>query len=84
MSLKKRERCARGNLACDWLPLALLAVVVIAGCAAQPTVTPTPLPSPTPTPAPPGPLSLVNSEVRVYLLMVRPVTTDLAILNARG
>ena len=82
MSLKKRERCARGNLACDWLPLALLAVVVIAGCAAQPTPTPTPLPSPSPTAA--APLPAVNAEVNVYLLLVRPVTTDFAILNARG
>ncbi len=81
MSLKKRERCARGNLACDWLPLALLAVVVIAGCAAQPTPTPTPLPSPSPTAA--APLPAVNAEVNVYLLLVRPVTTDFAILYAR-
>jgi len=81
MSLKKRERCARGNLACDWLPLALLAAVVIAGCAAQPTVTPTPLPSPSPTAA--APLPALNVEVNVYLLLARPVTTDFAILYAR-
>lgn len=68
---KRSAALARAQLR---LILALLVGVVVAGCQPQPT--------PTPTPA--GPLSLVNSEVRVYLLMVRPATTDLAILNARG
>lgn len=83
MRLKKCERYARGNPACGWQPLALLVVMVIVGCAAQPTPTPTPLPSPTPTPAETDLLSRVNLEVRIYLLMVRPVTTDYAILYAR-
>ncbi len=82
MSLKKRERCARGHLACIWLTLTLLAVVMVAGCAPQPTPTPTPLPSPTPTVA--APLPAVNAEGNVYLLLVRPVTTDFAILEARN
>ena len=82
MSLKKRERCARGHLACTWLTLTLLAAVMVAGCAPQPMPTPTPLPSPTPTVA--APLAPVNAEVNVYLLLVRPVTTDFAILEARN
>ncbi|MDH7485225.1 MAG: hypothetical protein QHJ81_02995 [Anaerolineae bacterium] len=63
--------------------LALLVGALLTGCIRQPTPTPTPLPSPTPTPAETDPLSRVNLEVRVYLLMVRPVTTDYAILYAR-
>jgi len=80
MSFRKREGCARGNLAFGRL-LALLAVVVSAGCAAQPTPASTPLPSPTPTIV--VPLPAVSAEVNVYLLLVRPVTTDYAILYAR-
>ncbi len=82
MNPERNKRSAALAWAQFRLILALLVGAVVAGCQPQPTVTPTPLPSPTPTPAPAEPLSLVNSEASVYLLMVRPVTTDLAILNA--
>lgn len=82
MTPKRRKHRAVFDLACVWLILVLFGGAVMASCGPHPAPTPTPLLIQTPTPA--GPLSLVNSEVRVYLLMVRPVTTDLAILNARG
>jgi hypothetical protein len=82
MTPKRRKHRAVLDLACFWLILVLFGGAVMASCGSHPTPTPTPLPSPSPTAA--APLPAVNAEVNVYLLLVRPVTTDFAILNARG
>ena len=82
MNLKRDKRRAVLALACFWLILALFVGLVMVGCKPQSAPTPTPLPSPRPTPA--DPLSLVSPEVRAYLLLVRPVTTDYAIFEARN
>lgn len=81
MNGKRDRRGAAFVLARFWLILALLVGLMIAGCKPRPTPTPTPLPSPTPTPV--DPLSLISPEVQGYLLLVRPVTTNYAILTAR-
>lgn len=82
MNRKRRDkRRVFLALARFWLALALFVGLVVAACKPRPTPTPTPLPSPTPTPV--DPLSLVSREVRAYLLLVQPVTTDYAILKAR-
>jgi hypothetical protein len=66
-----------------------LLVAALCGCQRPAAPSPTAIPSPTPpalrTPSPTvfDALSAVDSEVRIYLLMVRPVTTDYAILYAR-
>lgn len=79
---KRTEHSADLTPARRRLSLALLlAMTLSSGCALRPTPTPTPLLTPTPTVV--DPLSLVSLEVRIYLLMVRPVTTDYAILEAR-
>jgi len=64
-----------------WPMVVFLAALTITGC--EPWSAPTPTPLPTSTPTPIDPLSLVSPEVRGYLLLVRPVTTDYAILHAR-
>lgn len=67
----------------------LLLAAVLCGCQEPATPSPTAPPSPTPaawhTPAPATVEALIgiDSEVRVYLLMIRPVTSDYAILYAR-
>lgn len=80
MNLKKDDWQRRFVLARLWL-MAILLALTLAGC--EPWLAPTPTPLPTPTPTPVDPLSLVSPEVRGYLLLVRPITTDYAILNAR-
>jgi hypothetical protein len=69
--------------------LVLLLAAALWGCqqpaAPSPTApaSPTAVPLRTPTPTVFDALSMVDSEVRIYLLMVHPVTTDSAILYAR-
>ena len=63
------------------LTLALLLGATVSGCRLHPLTTVTPLPSPTPTIV--APSSRETLDVETYLLIVRPVTSDFAILNAR-
>jgi len=67
----------------------LLLASALLGCQEPVRPSPTAPPSPTPaawhTPSPTATdtLSGIGSDVRIYLLMIRPVTTDYAILYAR-
>jgi hypothetical protein len=65
------------------LMLALAVVAVVASCSPRPSPTPTPLPSPTSVAPSSAAERGASPEVQAYLLLVRPVTSDAAIVNAR-
>jgi len=65
------------------LVTALAATVAAALAACSPQPAPSPMPTALPSPTPADAVSRASPDVRSYLLLVRPVTSDAAIVNAR-